>query len=148
MTRDQNLPILLSIEDSDEDFNSFMLALKDLCFEYPVYRCADGDEAIDFLTHQGDFQNPDTPSPHLIVLDLNLPATDGREVLHWIKSHHNLSIIPVVVFTTSANQQDIDFCYEKGVNSYLLKPMGYLNLKQKVNVLIQYWFQQVILPAV
>ncbi|MBK1988527.1 response regulator [Sphaerospermopsis aphanizomenoides BCCUSP55] len=143
---DKNINLLV-IEDSDEDFESFIRVLKNLDFYKPIYRCSDGDTALDFLLQAGDYAKPETaPRPNLILLDLNLPGTDGREVLETLKKNEELKLIPVVVFTTSFNQKDVQFCYEQGVNNYILKPMGLSALTETINILIRYWFEFSVLP--
>ncbi|WP_371416766.1 response regulator [Dolichospermum sp. UHCC 0259] len=138
---------LLIIEDSQADFESLKRVMKSLNFSYPIYRCSNGDAALDFLFQEGDYAEPETaPRPNLILLDLNLPGTDGREVLATIKNHEELKLIPIVVFTTSFNQKDVKFCYNQGVNNYILKPMGLSNLTETINILIRYWFEFSILP--
>lgn len=86
------------------------------------------------------------PYPGLIVLDLNLPGTDGREVLRRIKQDDNLKMIPVVVFTTSNNPKDIEVCYRYGVNSYIVKPINFTQLKRDIQMLVEYWFEVTTLP--
>jgi CheY-like chemotaxis protein len=80
------------------------------------------------------------------VLDLNLPGTDGREVLRRIKQDNNLKMIPVVVFTTSNNPKDIEVCYQYGVNSYIVKPINFAQLKRDIQILVEYWFKVTTLP--
>jgi CheY-like chemotaxis protein len=82
----------------------------------------------------------------LIVLDLNLPGTDGREVLAELKQDKNLKTIPVVIFTTSSNPKDVEGCYQYGVNGYLIKPMDTQRLRQLVQIFLDYWFEAVTLP--
>jgi CheY-like chemotaxis protein len=143
---DKDINILV-IEDSDEDFASFQRVLKTLNFSFPIYRCSDGDAALDFLFQEGDYIKPKiAPRPNLILLDLNLPGTDGREVLATVKKNEELRMIPIVVFTTSFNQKDVKFCYKQGVNNYILKPMGLSNLTDTINTVIKYWFELSVLP--
>jgi CheY-like chemotaxis protein len=138
---------LLVVEDSDEDFESFNRVIKSLNISFPIYRCSDGDTALDFLFHEGEFSQTNTvPRPNLILLDLNLPGTDGREVLETVKNNEELKSIPVVVFTTSFNHKDVNFCYKHGVNNYILKPMGLSALTDTLNTLIKYWFDLSVLP--
>ncbi|PIG93135.1 response regulator [Gloeocapsopsis sp. IPPAS B-1203] len=138
---------LLVIEDSDEDFAAFERILRKASINNVVYRCVDGDEALDFLRHNGQYQDrTKAPRPGIILLDLNLPGTDGREVLEQIKQDSELKMIPVVVFTTSSNPKDIEVCYQCGVNGYILKPIDVKKLMRTVQVLIDYWFEAVILP--
>ena len=84
--------------------------------------------------------------PSLILLDLNLPGTDGREVLRRIKQDDSLKLIPIVVFTTSNNPKDIEVCYRYGVNSYIVKPIDFAQLKRDIQILVDYWFEVATLP--
>lgn len=138
---------LLLVEDSDEDFEAFGRMLRKFSVVNPVYRCADGDEALDFLYQTGAYANPDTaPRPAIILLDLNLPGTDGREVLEQIKQDLSLQAIPVVVLTTSSNPKDVETCYQYGVSSYIIKPIDIKQLQRTVQSLIEYWLETVVLP--
>jgi CheY-like chemotaxis protein len=146
MTANPTQPLLV-IEDSDEDFEAFGRMLKQSSLASPVYRCTDGDEALDFLYHTGEYLDlAKAPRPGIILLDLNLPGTDGREVLVQIKQDNDLKIIPVVVFTTSSNPRDIEVCYRHGVNGYILKPIDVKKLMRTIQVFIDYWFEAAILP--
>ncbi|NJL82568.1 MAG: response regulator [Chloroflexaceae bacterium] len=134
---------LLIIEDSDEDFAAFDRMMQRSSLQNPVFRCSDGDESLDFLYHR---QNLLPQLPSIIILDLNLPGTDGREVLQEIKQDQHLKQIPVVVFTTSSNPQDIEVCYRYGVNGYIIKPMDTERLMKLIQIIIDYWFNAVIFP--
>jgi CheY-like chemotaxis protein len=138
---------LLAIEDSDEDFLAFERIARQLGVTYPIYRCCDGDDALDFLQQRGKYADAKILRPSLILLDLNLPGIDGREVLRQIGLDPMLQTIPVVVFTTSANPKDIEICYRYGANSYLLKPIDAIQLKQTVRLFFDYWFGLSILPG-
>lgn len=139
--------ILLVVEDSDEDFEALSRILKMLEFKHKILRCADGDEALDFIYHQGEYDDPVIfPTPSVILLDLNLPGTDGRQVLVEIKQDENHKKTPIIVFTTSNNVKDVEFCYQEGVNSYIIKPIGMEDFKNQVKNLINYWFNSVVLP--
>ncbi|MGF1497663.1 MAG: response regulator [Elainellaceae cyanobacterium] len=140
-------PTLLVVEDSDEDFETLQRFLQRSPTQIPVQRCIDGDQALAFLYRTGDFVTPSSaPRPGLIVLDLNLPGTDGREVLRQIKQDEGLKGIPLVVFTTSNNPRDIAECYQQGANSYIIKPIDFERLKQDVQTLVTYWFEVTALP--
>jgi CheY-like chemotaxis protein len=132
---------LLIVEDSDEDFEAVQRFLRRSPTPISIERCINGKQALEFLHQTGDYVNKITPRPSLIVLDLNLPGTDGREVLRQIKQDKNLKSIPVVVFTTSNNPKDIADCYQFGANSYIVKPIDIAQLKRDVQLLIDYWFE-------
>lgn len=147
MTGELTQPLLV-IEDSDEDFEAFGRMLRRSSIANPIYRCTDGDEALDFLYQTGEYIDANAPRPAIILLDLNLPGTDGREVLEQIKQDDNLKIIPVVVFTTSSNPKDVEVCYRYGVNGYIVKPINVNKLMRTIQIVIEYWFEAVILPDV
>ena len=139
---------LLIIEDSDEDFNALTRIMTKAKISNPIYRCEDGEEALDFLYHEGNYQDESlAPRPSLIILDLNLPGTDGREVLAELKHSLDLRTIPVVIFSTSSNPRDIDACYRHGISGYIAKPMNIYRLNQLVQTFLEYWFDAVELPS-
>jgi CheY-like chemotaxis protein len=141
-------PILL-VEDSPEDFETTERALRKSGLKNPIFRCSDGDEALDFLHRRGRFADPETsPRPGVILLDLNLPGTDGREVLNEVKTDPKLKQIPVIVLTTSKDDRDIEVCYRCGANSYIQKPVDLDGFMKAIERLNDYWFEVVILPKV
>jgi CheY-like chemotaxis protein len=139
-------PILL-VEDSPEDFETTQRAFRRSGLKNPIIRCSDGDEALDFLHRKGEFADPDkAPRPGVILLDLNLPGTDGREVLAEIKADPTLQQIPVIVLTTSSDDRDVDACYRAGASSYIQKPVDLEGFMKAIERLNDYWFEVVILP--
>ncbi|NEP20392.1 MAG: response regulator [Leptolyngbya sp. SIO4C1] len=142
------IPTLLVVEDSDEDFEALGRILRKASdVDIPMQRCIDGDEALELLQTSRSAVQKEIYRPGLIVLDLNLPGTDGREVLAKIKQDDLLKTIPVIVFTTSSNPKDIETCYRYGVNSYMIKPMNVQHLKDSIQLFIDYWFKVVVLPS-
>jgi CheY-like chemotaxis protein len=138
---------LLVVEDSDEDYAILQWALKKLSITTPVYRCADGDDALDFLYNRGAYSDPaQAPRPAIILLDLKLTATDGHEVLKTIKHDEHLKMIPVIIWTTSSDPKDIEISFKQGANSYMLKPMTLDKLLQAIELLNHYWFGVAVLP--
>ena len=141
------IPILV-VEDSIEDFTALSRAFQKNAVPNPVMRCEDGDQALEYLKGYG--KHPDWPNilPVIILLDLNMPGTDGRAVLDQLKQDPALQAIPVIVFTTSSNSRDIAECYRLGANSYLTKPVEYAALEEKVRLIIRYWLDASELPIV
>ncbi len=140
-------PLLLVIENNNEDFETFQRFLHQSSLNIPVYRCINGDQALAFLYRTYPHAEPEpVPRPGLILLDLNLPGMDGREVLRRIKQDDQLKLVPIVVFTTSNNPKDIEACYRQGVNSYIIKPMDFSLLKRSIQTLLEYWFDITVLP--
>lgn len=133
---------LLLIEDSDEDFEAFIRIIRKSSLTNPIFRCTNGDDALDFLYHSGKYtEYQKAPRPGIILLDLNLPGTDGREVLEQIKQDNTLKTIPVIVFTTSSNPKDIDACYQYGANGYIIKPIDVKKLIKAIQTFVDYWFE-------
>jgi CheY-like chemotaxis protein len=138
-----NQPILL-VEDSPEDFETAERAFRRSGLKNPIIRCADGDEALELLFRRGRFA--DAPRPGVVLLDLNLPGTDGREVLAEIKAAPQLKHIPVIVLTTSSDDRDVQACYQAGASSYIQKPVDLEGFMRAIERLNDYWFEVVILP--
>lgn len=139
---------MLIVEDSDEDYYATERTLKKSGVANTLVRCEDGEKAIHYLYRQGEFSHlSNDPLPNIILLDLNLPKMDGRDVLAKIKNDPNLKKIPVVVFTTSTNEKDIKHCYEYGANSYIQKPVDLEGLMKAIQRLKDYWFEIVVLPV-
>lgn len=141
-----NQPILL-VEDSPEDFEATVRAFKRSGLKNPIFRCEDGDGALDFLHQRGQYADAEqAPRPGVILLDLNLPGTDGREVLTEIKRDESLRHIPVIVLTTSNDDRDVEACYQAGANSYIQKPVDMEGFLRAIERLKGYWFEVVVLP--
>jgi CheY-like chemotaxis protein len=139
-------PILL-VEDTPEDAEATLRAFKKAGMGNPIYHCQDGDEALDYLYHRGKYKDPaQAPRPGMILLDLNMPGTDGREVLAAIKADDSLRQIPVIVLTTSADERDIQVCYRDGANSYIQKPVDMKGFLESIQRLVDYWYHIVLLP--
>lgn len=144
MLTTQDTPLLV-IEDSDEDFEMLQILMEEMKVSNPIYRCKTGDRALAFM-YSGD-PSIETIRPSIILLDLNLPGVDGREILEQLKQDEQFCEIPIVVFTTSADPKDIRFCYRKGVNGYLIKPVDTEQLEKKVQAFVEYWLGANITPV-
>lgn len=139
---------ILVVEDSPEDYEATRRALERSRLKNPLHWCQDGDEALDYLKRRGRYQDPSaSPRPALILLDLNLPGTDGREVLDEIKRDENLKLIPVIVLTTSSDERDIEACYEDGANSFVHKPVEPTRFFEAIQRLQEYWLEIALLPV-
>ncbi|BDA70318.1 response regulator receiver protein [Rivularia sp. IAM M-261] len=140
---------LLVVEDSNEDFRMLQRLMQRFEVKNPIYRCSDGDEVLNYLYHKGAYDNPrKAPRPSVILLDLNLPGVDGRYVLERIKQDITFREIPIVVFTTSSNPEDIELCYQKGANGYLIKPMDYKELHNIMRAFVNYWLEANVAPTI
>jgi two-component system, chemotaxis family, response regulator Rcp1 len=139
------LPIeILLVEDSLADIELTKLGFREGRIANNLHVIRDGDEAMTFLRRQGQFA--DAPRPDLILLDLNLPGKDGREVLHDIKADPELKRIPVVILTTSQADEDIMRAYGLHANAYMTKPVGFDEFVGVVKGITDYWFSLVKLP--
>jgi two-component system response regulator len=148
MSRNEIKTILL-VEDSPEDCETTLRAFKKARCKNPILHCETGDEALDFLYNRGKYKDKKKYGiPCVILLDLNLPGTDGREVLRIIKADKKLRAIPVIVMTTSNDRYDIDQCYSEGANSYIQKPIDIDKYFMAIKNLKEYWFEIVVLPPV
>ncbi|MDQ3646787.1 MAG: response regulator [Actinomycetota bacterium] len=105
----------------------------------------DGEEALDYVYRRGVFEG--RPRPQLILLDLKMPKVTGLEVLEQLKNDPELKAIPIVVFTSSERQQDVDAAYEAGTNSYVIKPSAPGGLREGLEELSEYWGQISQLPS-
>ncbi len=138
---------ILLVEDNPEDYETTLRAFKKAGVTNPVHRCEDGEDALDYLFQRGEYSDPKSaPQPGIILLDLNLPGTDGRQVLAEIKNDENLKQIPVVVLTTSTDPRDIRECYKSGANSYIQKPVDLVGFTKAIEMLSGYWLDMTILP--
>ncbi len=135
---------ILLIEDSPSDADITLSNLRNSKLSNNIYWVADGDTAMDYLLRQGDYV--DATRPDLILLDLNLPGMDGREVLQEIKRDSALKIIPVVILTTSADEVDILRSYELAANCYITKPVDIQQFIQVIQVIQDFWLTVVKLP--
>jgi CheY-like chemotaxis protein len=131
---------LLVVEDSNEDFRILQRLMRRMAVQNPIHRCTNGDEVLELLYQQRS-QAQVALRPSVILLDLNLPGIDGREVLERLKQDQSFKEIPIVVFTTSSNPKDIELCYQKGANGYLVKPMDAQELKKTIRAFVDYWLE-------
>ncbi|HET7272892.1 MAG TPA: response regulator [Rubrobacter sp.] len=135
---------ILLVEDNPGDARLAVEALKDSKIHNKLYHVEDGVEAMQFLHHR--VQNEHVPPPDLILLDLNLPKKDGREVLAEIKEDPQLRFVPVVVLTTSAAERDLVKSYDLHANAYIVKPIDLGQFIDVVQAIENFWFSIVKLP--
>ncbi len=147
MVSKTNLKPVLVIEDSPEDFEVLVRAFNKAEILLPLYRCKDGDDALEFLFRRGRYESdPYAIAPAIILLDLNLPGTGGYEVLKQIKSHPALMLTPVIVLSTSKSESDVRNSYEAGANNYIQKPVDMEGYVRMAKMIKSYWFECSILP--
>jgi CheY-like chemotaxis protein len=136
---------ILLVEDNPGDVRLTKEALKEAKVLNRLTVVQDGIEALALLRRQGQYAN--APRPHLILLDLNLPKKDGREVLAEIKADDNLRRIPVVILTTSQAEQDVFKSYHLHANCYITKPVDLQQFITVVKSIEEFWLGIVVLPA-
>jgi CheY-like chemotaxis protein len=133
---------ILSVEDSDEDFYSLCQALKFAGVGNPVRRCASGRAALEAL---GSAEGcAATREVAFVLLDLNMPGVDGRELLELFRSRERR--VPVIVLSTSSHPDDVSFCYDNGANGYLVKPLEFEKWQEMMATVAAYWLRTVALP--
>ena len=141
-------PVTILMADDDEDD---CLLVKDAFKESRLLNdlrfVEDGEELMDYLHRRGKYVDPElSPRPGLILLDLNMPRKDGREALQEIKADSNLRSIPIVILTTSKEQQDILRSYDIGASSFIIKPVTFEVLVEVITAIGKYWLEIVELP--
>ncbi len=136
-------PMVLVVEDSDEDFDTCRDAARRANLPHLIHRVGSGDECLEYL---GGVRTG-AARPVLILLDLNTPGIDGRETLATLKGDPVLRTIPVVVLTTSNNPRDAGFCYRAGANAYHVKPVRHTEHLRVLDAVFGYWLNDVVLPG-
>lgn len=146
MTRNIKRTVLL-VEDDPEDQTLTRRAFRKTLLPIDLRIVSDGQEALDYLLHQGEYSDHHrAPHPALVLLDLNMPNVDGQSVLKRIRAHPDLRCLPLVVLTTSNQQVDIRRSYDLGCNSYIVKPVEMDDFVRTQKKLESYWFDIVTLP--
>ena len=130
---------ILLIEDNPDDVELTIRALTKNNIANKVEVAMDGSEALDYLLCRGKYSNRSSVNLALVLLDLKLPKVDGLEVLEQIRNHEKLRLLPVVVLTSSKEQQDLVDSYKLGANSYIRKPVDFNQFVEAVKSLGLYW---------
>jgi CheY-like chemotaxis protein len=131
---------LLLIEDNEGDAELTIEALKSHTDRLEIIVINNGEDAIEYL------KSDDEELPQFILLDINLPKIDGKEVLHYIKNDDSLKKIPVVMLTTSSLQKDISYAYSNSVNCYIVKPGNLKDFINTINAIEKFWINCVTYP--
>ena len=140
----KELTILL-VEDNEGDIVLTVEALKMANITNKIIVVRDGEEALDYLHREGRYTNAEQPD--IILLDINLPRIDGKEVLARIKNDEKLKIIPVVILTTSDSEKDVIESYNNHANCYITKPVDFNKFMQVVHMIKDFWITLVKLPT-
>ncbi|MGF1512463.1 MAG: response regulator [Elainellaceae cyanobacterium] len=130
---------LIVVEDSDADYAALRRSLIKLKIPNRIRRFENADDTLAFL--QEAYQDGASPEPMIILLDLNLPGTDGREFIVQVKQNDVLKRIPIVVFSTSSNPKDIEFAYVNGANGYMVKPVSTTQFYASISSFKSYWLE-------
>ncbi|MFK7769596.1 MAG: response regulator [Mariniblastus sp.] len=144
MSSGEKIIDILLVEDSETDAELTLEALKQGKLQNTVSHVKDGEEALQYLHREGEYA--DVPRPDLILLDLNMPKLDGREVLKRIREDEELNVIPVVVLTTSSSDKDILESYGLAANSYIVKPVDLQSFFDVIKEINNFWVRVVVLP--
>ncbi len=135
---------ILLVEDSPSDANLTIRSFNQAKIANNLYWLTDGEAAMDYLRQQGGYE--DAVRPDLILLDLNLPGMDGREILAEVKSDPELKRIPIVIMTTSADEEDVLRSYDLNANCYVTKPFDAQQFMQVIQLIGDFWLAAVRLP--
>lgn len=130
---------ILFAEDNPHDVEMTLEALAEYHLANKIIVVADGEEALDYLHFRGRFASRPPGNPALVLLDLKMPKIDGLEVLRAIKEDSSLRTIPVVMLTSSREEQDLVRSYQLGVNAYIVKPVGFAEFIEAVKQLGAFW---------
>ena len=136
---------ILLVEDNEGDVGLIEEVLEDTKIRKHLHIAEDGEEALLFLHGEGKFRG--SPRPDIILLDLNSPKKDGRDVLREVKEDKNLRSIPVIVLTTSNSEKDIIRSYELRANAYVTKPLDLNQFIKVIESIANFWFEVVKLPT-
>jgi two-component system response regulator len=131
---------ILLVEDNPADARLTMIALEECRISNSIVHVKDGEEALDYIFCRGAFANRNKKDlPMLVLLDLKMPKVDGIEVVKNIKADELTKSIPVIIFTSSQQDQDVHQCYVLGANSYVVKPLDFDQFSKAVNNIGSYW---------
>lgn len=131
---------ILLVEDTEADIKITLRAFKKARLRNNIYVCHNGQEALDFIYHQGDYKDANQyPRPDLILMDINMPKLTGYEVLQKLKADAHYCMIPIIMLTSSKSEEDIVKSYQKGATSYIQKPVEYEAFVHIVEGFNFYW---------
>ncbi len=142
---EQKYCVLVADDDTDDQF-MLKEAFASLHFDKEIRTVENGEELLDYLNKRGKYNEVALPYPKLILLDLNMPKIDGRQCLRLLKESSDFCKIPIIIFSTSNNPEDISQSYELGANSYIIKPYSYNELVEIIDIIKKYWFSVVKIP--
>lgn len=144
LSLNESIEILL-VEDNPGDIELILMAFRESNFKCKITTVEDGQEALDYILKKNKYKNAKTP--YLILLDINLPKVNGLEILKTIKKDKTAKKIPVIMLTTSINEEDILKAYNNYANAYVNKPIDYSEFIDTVNSISTFWFDYVKIAA-
>lgn len=138
---------ILLVEDNEADVKITLRSFKKSIVQSNINVVNDGQEALDYIYGTGKFSDRATyPMPNVILMDLNMPKLTGLQVLEKLKSDPEYKAIPIVMLTSSKNEEDVIKCYQSGANSYIKKPVNYEDFESVTKNFMDYWKNTIILP--
>ena len=143
MTKIKKNNTIMIVEDDADDFEAIKRAFNINTINNPINHFENGEDALKFLLKNATIDK----LPELIILDLNMPKTDGRVFLKIVKKDARFTNIPIIILTTSLDDNDIEKCYEHGANSYLQKPVRFEDLVESIKQLKEFWFNNGKIPT-
>jgi two-component system, chemotaxis family, response regulator Rcp1 len=135
---------VLLVEDNDDDVELTSQGFRRAKLLVNLHRVEDGEKCLAFLRKEGEYQN--VPTPDLILLDLNMPKMSGREVLAEMIKDEHLKGLPVVILTTSEQEEEVLKMYKMRCSSYIVKPVDFEKFLKVIRTIAEYWFTVVVLP--
>jgi CheY-like chemotaxis protein len=140
-------PVIVCADDDADDRMLVHDAFEEVGLSNYLRFVEDGEQLLDYLTHNNGFTAENAPRPDVILLDLNMPRKDGREALAEIKRDATLRRIPVIILTTSKAIEDVSRSYDLGASGFITKPVSYEGLVDAARILGKYWFEVAELPS-
>ncbi len=141
-------PVVLMVEDDPGDQELIRRALENHHDNIDLRVMSDGEEALDYLKNvQAGTNSDECPQPILVLLDLNMPKFDGREILQYVRQQSNLKLTPIVVLTTSTNERDVQECYALGCNTFVSKPDTVQEFMDAIGQIGSYWLNIASIPS-
>lgn len=139
--------VLVMVDDDEDDCILVEAALHEVLFKCDFHCVEDGLEMMAYLNRSGRYRDPAvSPRPDIILLDLNMPKMNGREVLQKVKTDPRFRSIPVIILTTSREEDDISFCYDLCANTYIVKQPSFEGLVSSIRAIKEYWLDTATLP--
>ncbi len=142
-----NRIVLVMVDDDEDDCLLVEAALYEAFLKCDFHCVQDGMEMLNYLNRLGQYSDPHlSPRPDIILLDLNMPKMNGRDVLQKVKTDPRFRAIPVIILTTSTLEEDVSFCYDMGANTYIVKDSSFGGLLAAMKVIKTYWMETATLP--